>query len=567
VKEDHKKQELPDGFVELIGRVLDGVADEGEVAQLDDSICRIPGAVDEWLEAVRLEMHLESIHDPSQMACDSDIFSATRTPLTTSVREGNHHLLGRVGLWLVSVATVVLVLFSLSTWSRIRMDAPLDQPPMTTKGITNPNPLLASQGVAILTGQAQSVWKSEEILAGRVMPPGRYQLESGVVQIDLFSGVRLVVEGHADFVIESPLRVRLHRGAARAQVPKAAEGFRIDTAAAEITDLGTEFAVRVDGITTDFSVIEGAVEVQEKDGVLWRAEDGQSFRLQGQGGKRTILQEAVEVVSAGDVLKLESTQRQQRQRHWRESLQLRLDDNRLLACYKMLEGGGDSRALPNLVPASQSDGPAVIVGGELSRDRWGNADRAVDFTQFGSRLRVSVSGQHDGLTFICWAKINNLDHEYNSLFLTDGHDSGEPHWQILRDGRVFFSVKQSERVEGLPMELRSLSVPLWSEEIRGRWLMFAVTFDNATKQVHHYLNGVVVGQTTFPEKASIPGIEIGPASIGNWADPVYRTDDAFTSRNLNGVIDELWVYGAPLTASDIQSHYAVSNPYASVIEE
>ena len=117
------------------------------------------------------------------------------------------------------------------------------------------------------------------------------------------------------------------------------------------------------------------------------------------------------------------------------------------------------------------------------------------------------------------------------------------------------------------MELRSFSVPLWSEEIRGRWLMFAVTFDNATKQVHHYLNGVAVGQTTFPKEANIPGIVIGAASIGNWADPVYRTDDAFTSRNLNGVIDELWVYGAPLTASDIQSHYAVSNPYASVIEE
>ena len=57
----------------------------------------------------------------------------------------------------------------------------------------------------------------------------------------------LVVEGEAEFVIESPLVVTLNQGAVRAYVPDVAHGFRVVTEAGKIIDYGTEFSVRVNG--------------------------------------------------------------------------------------------------------------------------------------------------------------------------------------------------------------------------------------------------------------------------------------------------------------------------------
>ena len=48
------------------------------------------------------------------------------------------------------------------------------------------------------------------------------------------------------------------------------------------------------------------------------------------------------------------------------------------------------------------------------------------------------------LTLLTWVKINSLDRWYNSLFLTDGAKLNQPHWQIMDDGRLFFSVKKRE---------------------------------------------------------------------------------------------------------------------------
>ena len=69
----------------------------------------------------------------------------------------------------------------------------------------------------------------------------------------------------------------------------------------------------------------------------------------------------------------------------------------------------------------------------------------LEFKRPGDRVRVQIPGEFDSLTFSCWVKIDSLDRWYNSLFLTDGHDQHEPHWQIMDDGRLFFSVKKRDR--------------------------------------------------------------------------------------------------------------------------
>ena len=105
-----------------------------------------------------------------------------------------------------------------------------------------------------------------------------------------------------------------------------------------------------------------------------------------------------------------------------------------------------SRRLTNRATASPV-GEGAVVGAARDADRWGTAGEALDFSPTGSRVRVVVPGQYGSLTLMTWVKINSLDRWYSSLFLTDGHELHEPHWQIIDDGRLFFSVKKRDNID------------------------------------------------------------------------------------------------------------------------
>lgn len=162
---------------------------------------------------------------------------------------------------------------------------------------------------------------------------------------------------------------------------------------------------------------------------------------------------------------------------------------------------------------------------------------------------------------LCWVKINSLDRWYNSLFLTDGHEDGEPHWQIMDDGRIFFSIKvpKTDNEKSIVQPV-FYSPPVWEPALSGRWIMLAVTYDTEARQVTHYFNGQPVGKSTLSDVSRVPFIRIGHASIGNWNEPVYRQDPEFVLRNLNGSMDEIAVYSSSLSAEEILDWYEVGKP-------
>ena len=94
----------------------------------------------------------------------------------------------------------------------------------------------------------------------------RMALESGLVELWYPDGVRVVVEGPCDFVVEGRLAGRLQRGKLAAQiVQQSARGFTIKTPTARVEDLGTEFGVEVqeDG-DAEVIVLSGEVEVVDQ---------------------------------------------------------------------------------------------------------------------------------------------------------------------------------------------------------------------------------------------------------------------------------------------------------------
>ena len=133
-----------------------------------------------------------------------------------------------------------------------------------------------------------------------VLPVGTSHLESGIVELEFDGGARVIVEGPAEFATKTARHMELTRGRLVAYVPKHARGFTVYTPAAEIIDLGTEFAVEVaQAGETRVEVRRGRVNVQGANGVRLAPRDTNTVSA----GQAIILSagEAVRIDKVGDV--------------------------------------------------------------------------------------------------------------------------------------------------------------------------------------------------------------------------------------------------------------------------
>ncbi len=90
--------------------------------------------------------------------------------------------------------------------------------------------MIDGKALAVLTRAVNARWESggpAGLKEGATLRPGRLRLAEGWVQIELFSGVSLILEGPADLELLSPRRAFCHRGKLRTHVPKQAQGFTV----------------------------------------------------------------------------------------------------------------------------------------------------------------------------------------------------------------------------------------------------------------------------------------------------------------------------------------------------
>lgn len=101
--------------------------------------------------------------------------------------------------------------------------------------------------------------------AGQSIDAGRVSILGGAVELVLRNGVEILLEGPGELELIGELQAFLHAGSAVVRMPKGMHGFRLETANAEVLDLGTEFAVKsVNGFMTDVQVYDGAVLATSK---------------------------------------------------------------------------------------------------------------------------------------------------------------------------------------------------------------------------------------------------------------------------------------------------------------
>ena len=98
---------------------------------------------------------------------------------------------------------------------------------------------------------------------GDSIDKGIHRLHSGYCEISNNKGVKLIVEGPAEFELISSKKVKLQKGTLVATVESEAIGFEVDTPKTNVLDLGTEFGVKVsDNGDTEIHVLEGKVETR-----------------------------------------------------------------------------------------------------------------------------------------------------------------------------------------------------------------------------------------------------------------------------------------------------------------
>ncbi len=417
-----------------------------------------------------------------------------------------------------------------------------------------------AQGVALVTRLVDVDWDVGEpaVEVGEALRPGRFAIRSGYAQVEFFCGATVVVEGPAELELVSATLAKVRSGRLRAHVPPAARGFALEADGLKVKDLGTEFGLAVSAEGANVQVFDGSVE-------LAPALDAKRVLTSGEALIRTSTGEFVDTQATPetfvDIADLEARSRAQRSaryQRWRAFFADLRRDPRVIAYYAFDRQGDWERRLAcdKEPPDAELDG-AIVGAREVAGRFYGK--RALEFKQPGDRVRVQIPGEYESLTLACWVRIDSLDRWYNSLFLTDGYDKGEPHWQILDSGRMYFSVRPAERGEPGPRDYKALSPAFWKPSMIGKWIHLAVTCDVHSRRIVHYLNGEVLSRHVVPKAQMPPVIRIGTASIGNWALPT-QPDARFAIRNLNGSMDEFVILAAALDSTEIKEMYERGKP-------
>ncbi|MCP4787309.1 MAG: iron dicitrate transport regulator FecR [Fuerstiella sp.] len=231
---------VDDEFRELLEEFLDGQLDESARQRLRNRLHDDADAQQLYLELCEAHAALTWEHGmiltdaaPKPAASASPSPSSSRRLRVTSA----------VGML---VATLLIVL----AWP-----GPENREPPLTKGEIVAT--LTNRIDAVLT-RGQTAWSDNKLRIGE------YNLERGLMEFELESGVTVIVEAPSLLEFRSEDYLVLHSGRLSANVPPEGVGFTVETPEAEVVDFGTEFSVEASAGKSEVHVFAGLVSVRPK---------------------------------------------------------------------------------------------------------------------------------------------------------------------------------------------------------------------------------------------------------------------------------------------------------------
>lgn len=550
-------------YHELIFRAVDQTISPADFDRLQDRIQQDDDVRSAYLRAVHLSESLREIaaeESSGPSSTPNNIAAATGVSPDSQPERPRRDL--RWPLMLTTTIAIVAVVGSVAY--RFGQQA---LPPNAAGASTQQESLIA--GHATLSRSVDVTWPAgaRAYRDGDMLPDGLLLFDAGVAEIDFFCGATLIVEGPAVLNLESDWSVRVLKGRLRASVPPAARGFIVKAADSEIIDLGTEFALDVGEDHTAVQVIDGEVKLRggEFDGN--HLVTGQGQLLQGIAAPNTF----AGLSTLHDIQRRQGDAATVRFNAWQSHAKRLSADSRLIAYFPIADSI-TGRVISNTAATSRDRDGQIVGPVNVTAGRFGEESTGLEFDRLGSRVRTRIDGTFSALTLACWVRIDSLDHVYNALFMSDGYENGEPHWQIREDGRLMLSVMVNDaqniqhfsKHEQKVVKANGLArvyytEPIWDPSKSGQWFHIAAVYDPARRRVSQYVNGKRLSNDVIEDKFYIETLKIGPAEIGNWGQP-FRKTPWFSVRNMNGTIDELAVFNAAISSEEITELYEQGKP-------
>jgi hypothetical protein len=498
---------------ELMDALRDGTIEDAQVARLDQLLAEHPEALDYFAERARLAADLE--------------YKLGRRPaefvtLPTRRRRAPWKLIAAATL----IAAGLFVMFG-------RPSEP-----------ANPS----YEGCAVLTRALEPKWEAGAVGpgVGSLLPKGRLSLASGSIQVEFFSGARVILEGPADFELVSNNEGTCRYGKLRAVVPPQADGFTVRTSTLKLVDRGTEFGLRLDrGGDAEVHVFQGLVDV-EGAGARQQLQVGKAIRVKG-GAMESIAADPEAFLTLSELTLRSAEEAKDRYARWGSASDRIRKDPRIALYYSFEDAPSWSRELRCQRPErSPLDG--AIIGARWAEGRWAGK-KALEFKGSGDRVRFQDAGEYESLTLMTWVRVDGIDRPFNGLMLTDGWTSGSVHWQITRKGQLKLGIHGDK--EAFDYDTPVVFVP----SQLGRWVHLCTVYDRAGREVVHYMDGRPIIRIPLRFDTAL---KLGNVELGNWGVPLHG--NIYEVRGLNGRMDEFALFGSALKEDEVRALYLVGAP-------
>lgn len=532
--------ELPKGLAQTIQRYLDGQIEEQEFAELQELMERSAEARKFYRSVANMDSNLREIAEESEPENVVPIGSPRRSVVAA-----------------LSQAAAMFVLGAVLVYVTVGNKA---GPEKVESGSVSAGFAGADSSdkayeptIATLTRAVGVEWGegARNFRVGSGLPSGKLKFETGLLQIEFYSGAIVIIEGPAEFDLVDPMRAVCHFGKTRANVPESAHGFTITSSHVDVVDLGTEFALVVDKSGKgEVHVFDGEVEIHEKPGgEMLHLMSGNGVRF-GEGSPEVLPLNEMGFVDFQRVSSLATAEADEHRARWLHySEELKADPDVMLY-FSFDETRDWVRQLRNVRKMTADPLHGAVVGCQWSQGRW-IGKSALEFKRAGDRVRIQIPGKHDQFSLMAWVRIDGFDRDLNSLMLSDNWVAGGLHWQFTRKGELILGTKFDQGSGHYQ------TLPVLNQSHLGQWIQLAVSYDSKTKRVAHYLNGKVVwqGEMEHHFPVSVPRGE-----LGNW-----KTDypqQGTNIRNLNGRMDEFVVFSRSLSDSEMGNLFERGKPHS-----
>ncbi|KAA1259912.1 FecR protein [Rubripirellula obstinata] len=437
-------------------------------------------------------------------------------------------------------------------------------------------------GVARIGSSIDAAWnRSATPDSGNVLGSGWLQLDSGLVRLDFFSGVRMTVQGPARLELRSEWEVFLDSGSVRCEVSEMGKGFRVQARGMDVVDLGTEFGMRV-GPSGDpeVHVISGKVAlIDEAGNPKLEIVERQAMQMSDGQLHSTPYSESG-FTSVGEVTQRSNRVRERNFLEWKRHADEISQDPTTVIHYTLQDQDRDDLQVTNEAAQATSATDALIIGCDLTDGRW-PGKKAIRFQGGGDRLLLAVDQPQESMTIMMWLQVNDHNQELMGLLMGE-----EPDRRLNANAKWMGGLRQAELEAYRSAQIKLTRWGLWQsgalhlgqfrrpadDPIRDwehydtepnqtlvpsrRWNHIAVTYDGPSQEISQFVNGEEVASWDTEYGDSL---RLGHLAIGNLS--VDQTEiNMGVTREFFGAIDEVVISSRAYSADEIQACFTVGKP-------